>query len=166
MYQNYDTLMNDVTFKEAFANEHNRRQLENLLETLLKYPKGYLKGKLNVVYESQIRKANALEKSSRLDIQVTFDDMLLDLEAYTYLDRESVDKSTFYVMKLSASKLAIGDEYKDLKVIQYNFVDKVHTNIGPLLDNEFVLTHKDYPDIRISEDMFDIHYIRVDRFEE
>lgn len=40
MYQNYDTLMNDITFKEAFADIHNRRQLENFLETLLDYPKG------------------------------------------------------------------------------------------------------------------------------
>ena len=166
MYQNYDTLMNDITFKEAFADIHNRRQLENFLETLLDYPKGYLKDKLSVSYESQIKKANALEKNSRTDIEIAFDDIILDLEAYSYLNQESVDKSTFYVMKISASKLIRGQEYKDLKVVQYNFVDDVHANIGPLLDNQFVLTHKDYPDIRISEGMFEIHYIRIDKVRE
>lgn len=53
MQENYNTLMHDVIFKESFANEHNRRPLESLLENLLSLPKGSLHGKLTVAYESQ-----------------------------------------------------------------------------------------------------------------
>ena len=129
MQSNFNTLMHDLVFKESFANEHNRRPLESLLENLLELPKGSLHNKLTVAYESQIGKSNVNEKASRTDIVVDYDDVVMDLEAYTYLDDESIDKSTFYVMKLSASRLIRGMEYEDLKVIQYNFVDNVSVNI-------------------------------------
>ena len=67
MYQNYNTLMHDLTFKESFADIHNRRQ-QDLLENFLKLPKGSLKDKLNVSYESQIKKTSIDEKSSILFI--------------------------------------------------------------------------------------------------
>ena len=166
MYIDYDTLMNDITFKESFADPHNRKQLESLLENLLELPKGSLKNKLSVSYESLIHKNNIHEKNSRTDISVEFDDMLVDLEAYSYLDKESVYKSTFYVMKISASKLMRGSEYDLLKVVQYNFVDHVHTDIGPDVMNTFCLVHNKYPNIKIAEELFQINYIRIDKIRE
>ena len=166
MQQNYNTLMHDVVFKESFANEHNRRPLESLLENLLNLSKGSLHDKLTVAYESQIGKSNIDEKSSRTDIVIDYDDVVVDLEAYTYLDDASVDKSTFYVMKLSASRLVRGMEYEDLKVVQYNFVDHVNMNIGPDIVNEFRLVHSKYPEIRIAEDKLNINYIRIDKVRE
>ena len=59
MQSNFNTLMHDLVFKESFANEHNRRPLESLLENLLELPKGSLHDKLTVAYESQIGKQNA-----------------------------------------------------------------------------------------------------------
>lgn len=166
MQENYNTLMHDVVFKESFANEHNRRPLESLLENLLSLPKGSLHGKLTVAYESQIGKNKIDEKASRTDIVIDYDDVVLDLEAYTYLDEESVDKSTFYVMKLSASRLIRGMEYEDLKVVQYNFVDHVNVNIGPDIINQFHLVHSKYPEIRIAEDKLNVNYIRIDKVRE
>ena len=166
MQSNFNTLMHDLVFKESFANEHNRRPLESLLENLLELPKGSLHNKLTVAYESQIGKSNVNEKASRTDIVVDYDDVVMDLEAYTYLDDESIDKSTFYVMKLSASRLIRGMEYEDLKVIQYNFVDNVSVNIGPDIVNEFCLVHSKYPEIRIAEDKLNINYIRIDKVRE
>ena len=166
MQSNFNTLMHDLVFKESFANEHNRRPLESLLENLLELPKGSLHNKLTVAYESQIGKSNVNEKASRTDIVVDYDDVVMDLEAYTYLDDESIDKSTFYVMKLSASRLIRGMEYEDLKVIQYNFVDNVSVNIGPDIVNEFHLVHSKYPEIRIAEDKLNINYIRIDKVRE
>ena len=125
-----------------------------------------MKDKLNVSYENQIAKGNILEKASRTDIIIDFDDMTVDLEAYTYLDEESVNKSTFYVMKISASRLMKGMEYEPLKVVQYNFVDTVHFDVGPDIVNTFHLVHKDYPEIRIAENMFQINYVRVDKVRE
>ena len=166
MQENYNTLMHDVVFKESFANEHNRRPLESLLENLLNLSKGSLRDKLTVAYESQIGKSNIDEKSSRTDIVIDYDDVVVDLEAYTYLDDASVDKSTFYVMKLSASRLVRGMEYENLKVVQYNFVDHVNMNIGPDIVNEFRLVHSKYPEIRIAEDKLNINYIRIDKVRE
>ena len=71
MQQNYNTLMHDVVFKESFANEHNRRPLESLLENLLDLPKGSLHNKLTVAYESQIGKSNMNEKASSTDLWLT-----------------------------------------------------------------------------------------------
>ena len=51
-------------------------------------------------------------------------------------------------MKISASKLMRGSEYDPLKVVQYNFVDHVHTDIGPDVMNTFCLVHKKYPRLR------------------
>ena len=166
MQENYNTLMHDVVFKESFANEHNRRPLESLLENLLNLSKGSLHGKLTVAYESQIGKNKIDEKASRTDIVIDFDDVVVDLEAYTYLDEASVDKSTFYVMKLSASRLVRGMKYEDLKVVQYNFVDNVNVNIGPDIINQFHLVHSKYPEIRIAEDKLNINYIRIDKVRE
>ena len=166
MQSNFNTLMHDLVFKESFANEHNRRPLESLLENLLELPKGSLHNKLTVAYESQIGKSNVNEKASRTDIVVDYDDVVMDLEAYTYLHDESIDKSTFYVMKLSASRLIRGMEYEDLKVVQYNFVDNVNVNIGPDIVNEFRLVHSKYPEIRIAEDKLNINYIRIDKVRE
>ncbi len=166
MQPNYNTLMHDVVFKESFANEHNRRPLESLLENLLSLPKGSLHGKLTVAYESQVGKNKIDEKASRTDIVIDFDDVVVDLEAYTYLDEASVDKSTFYVMKLSASRLVRGMKYEDLKVVQYNFVDNVNVNIGPDNINQFHLVHSKYPEIRIAEDKLNINYIRIDKVRE
>ena len=166
MQENYNTLMHDVVFKESFANEHNRRPLESLLENLLSLPKGSLHGKLTVAYESQIGKNKIDEKASRTDIVIDYDDVVLDLEAYTYLDEASVDKSTFYVMKLSASRLVRGMKYEDLKVVQYNFVDHVNVNIGPDIINQFHLVHSKYPEIRIAEDKLNVNYIRIDKVRE
>ena len=84
MQSNFNTLMHDLVFKESFANEHNRRPLESLLENLLELPKGSLHNKLTVAYESQIGKSNVNEKASRTDIVVDYDDVVMDLEAYTY----------------------------------------------------------------------------------
>ena len=166
MQENYNTLMHDVVFKESFANEHNRRPLESLLENLLNLSKGSLHGKLTVAYESQIGKNKIDEKASRTDIVIDVDDVVVDLEAYTYSDDASVDKSTFYVMKLSASRLVRGMKYEDLKVVQYNFVDNVNVNIGPDIINQFHLVHSKYPEIRIAEDKLNINYIRINKVRE
>lgn len=82
------------------------------------------------------------------------------------VDKESVDKSTFYVMKLSAARLARGMKYEDLKVVQYNFVDNVNVNIEPDIINQFNLVHSKYPEIRISESKLNINYIRIDKVRE
>lgn len=107
MYRNNDTLMHDLIFKENFADKDNRRQLEKLLELILEYPSGYLKDKLEVHYESPLKKGNVREKNVRGDIIVEFDDTTVNIEAYTNFNMNSLDKSLYYVMRIQASKLEI-----------------------------------------------------------
>ena len=82
MKYNMESLMNDLIFKEAFANKHNRKALEFLLELFLDLPKGSLRNKLEVEYESHLEKSNIKEKSVRGDIIIKYDNVTINLEAY------------------------------------------------------------------------------------
>ena len=79
----YQTLMHDLLFKETFADPHNRRQLEFFLEQILGYETGYLHNKLDVSYESPIKKNKLKDKSIRGDIIIKFEDVVVNMEAYT-----------------------------------------------------------------------------------
>lgn len=56
MNQSVDAIMRDILFKETLASESNRELLEYLLEQLLEFPEHSLRGKLNVKYESLLKK--------------------------------------------------------------------------------------------------------------
>ena len=72
------TLMHDLLFKETFANPHNRRQLEFFLEQILGYKIGFLYDKLDVSYESPIKKNKLKDKNIRGDIVIKFDDVVVN----------------------------------------------------------------------------------------
>ena len=74
----YQTLMHDLLFKETFADPHNRRQLEFFLEQILGYETGYLHNKLDVSYESPIKKNKLKDKSVRGDIIIKFEDVVVN----------------------------------------------------------------------------------------
>ena len=74
----YQTLMHDLLFKETFADPHNRRQLEFFLEQILGYETGYLHNKLDVSYESPIKKNKLKDKSIRGDIIIKFEDVVVN----------------------------------------------------------------------------------------
>ena len=167
MYKNNDTLMHDLIFKETFADKDNRKQLEKLLELILEYPQGYLNNKLDVHYESPLKKENVHQKNVRGDIVVEFGDTTINIEAYTNFNMDSLDKSLYYVMRIHASKLDIGDGYHKLgKTIQINFVEKSRLNLGEELITNFYLTSEKNPDIKILTDKFCVKIVQIDKARE
>ena len=156
--------MHDLIFKETFADKDNRRQLEKLLELVLEYPQGYLNNKLDVHYESPLKKENVHQKNVRGDIVVEFGDTTINIEAYTNFNIDSLDKSLYYVMRIQASKLDIGDGYHKLgKTIQINFVEQSRLNLGEELITNFYLTSEKNPDIKILTDKFCVKIVQIDK---
>ena len=164
MYKNKDTLMHDLIFKETFANPDNRRQLEKLLELILEYPEGYLKNKLDVHYESPLKKENVRKKSVRGDIIAEFDDTTINIEAFTNFNLNSLDKSLYYVMRIQAKKLMIGDNYYKLgKTIQINFVDHTTLKLKDDLVANFHIAYDDDSSVKLMEKSFVVKVVQVDK---
>lgn len=158
------SLTNDVLFKETFANKNNRKQLEFLLELLLDYPPGLLKDKLEVEYESPLEKDEVSEKSVRGDIIIRFDDTTINLEAYRVFDSNSIDKSLYYVMRIQAKKLMIGDNYYKLgKTIQINFVDHTTLKLKDDLVANFHIAYDDDSSVKLMEKSFVVKVVQIDK---
>ena len=130
MNQSVDAIMRDILFKETLASESNRELLEYLLEQLLEFPEHSLRGKLNVKYESLLKKGSIRDKNVRADILIEFDNTIVDIEAYTYFNKKSLMKSFYYLIRMQSGNLEMGDDYEKLKnSFQINFVDHVHTSL-------------------------------------
>ena len=167
MHHNMESLMNDIIFKESFANKHNRKALEFLLELFLGLDKGSLSGKLKVQYESYLEKSHIREKSSRGDIVIEYENMTINLEAYTRFDDSSLNKSMYYVMKIYVGFLQVGDFYKDIgKVIQINFVDNATMTLGDEAITSFYLTSEHDPSVKLIPDKFCIKIVQIDKIRE
>ena len=162
-----DTLMNDLLFKETFANPDNRRQLEFLLEQILEYPKGYLHNKLEVEYESPLEKNYLNQKSVRGDIIVEFEDSTINIETYTVFDHHAVDKSLYYIMRIEANKLEVGEHYYELgKTIQINFVENSQLDLGEEIIENFYITSEHNPNIKLGKDRFCVKVLQIDKARE
>ena len=167
MYHNQESLMNDIIFKESFANQHNRKVLEVLLEMFLGLDKGSLSGKLKVQYESYLEKSHIHEKSSRGDIVIECEDMTINLEAYTRFDDNSLNKSMYYVMKIYVGYLHVGDFYQDVgKTIQINFVDKATMELGNEAITSFYLTSEYDTNVKLIPEKFCIKIVQIDKIRE
>ena len=163
----YQTLMHDLLFKETFADPHNRRQLEFFLEQILGYETGYLHNKLDVSYESPIKKNKLKDKSVRGDIIIKFEDVVVNMEAYTNFDGSSIDKSIYYIMRIRASKLKVGEDYHELgKTIQINFVENAHLGLGDELVYDFHLACDAIPEVKLLENSFCVKIVQIDKARE
>ena len=161
------TLMHDLLFKETFANPHNRRQLEFFLEQILGYKTGFLYDKLDVSYESPIKKNKLKDKNIRGDIVIKFDDVVVNLEAYTNFNGSSIDKSIYYIMKIHTSKLKIGQDYHEIgKTIQINFVENAHLGLKEKLVYDFHLACDEIPEVKLLEDSFCVKIVQIDKARE
>ena len=127
----FNSLTNDLLFKEALGNPHNRCVLEHLLEAYFDYPDGFLNGKLAVNYESHLDKTRLNDKSLRGDLTIIVDNSLfVNLEMYSTFTKDSLRKSKSYIMRIYSTQLNRGDNYNKLKkVTQINFVDNVKIKI-------------------------------------
>ena len=164
MRNNTQTLMHDLLFKETFADPHNRRQLEFFLEQILGYKTGFLYDKLDVSYESPIKKNKLKDKSIRGDIVIKFDDAVVNLEAFTNFNGSSIDKSIYYIMKIHTSKLKIGQDYHEIgKTIQINFVENAHLGLKEKLVYDFHIACDEMPEVKLLKDSFCVKIVQIDK---
>ena len=167
MRNNTQTLMHDLLFKETFADPHNRRQLEFFLEQILGYKTGFLHNKLDVSYESPIKKNKLKDKSIRGDIVIKFDDAVVNLEAFTNFNGSSIDKSIYYIMKIHTSKLKIGQDYHEIgKTIQINFVENAHLGLKEKLVYDFHIACDEMPEVKLLKASFCVKIVQIDKARE
>ena len=79
----------------------------------------------------------------------------------------SLDKSLYYVMRIQASKLNIGDGYHKLgKTIQINFVENSKLDLDNELVTNFYLTSEKNPNTKILTDKFCVKIVQIDKARE
>ncbi len=125
------SLTDDLLFKEIFGSNKNKRYLEALLESYFNFKDGYLKNKLTISQEFILDKDRYLDKSSRTDLLVYFDDMIVNIEMYKVFNEEAYKKSNYYIMRIQTNQIKIGDSYNIYnKITQINFLGKDDININ------------------------------------
>ena len=158
------SLMHDLLFKEVFANKHNRKQLVHLLEIFLECKLSYDIDELKVTYESPLVKERNNQKSIRGDVMVEYKDTTINIECYKNFDQNSVNKSGYYVMRIHANKLEVGDGYHKLgKTVQINFVENCSLDLGDTLVSDFHIACDWKPSVKLFPEDFCIKIVQVDK---
>ncbi len=158
-------LSDDLLFKEAFAHPDNRNILIYFLSCFTDFTKEYLESvEIRVEYESVLAKTKSNDRSVRGDVIIKFDGHIINLEAYSSFDRNSFDKSMYYIMRIFSTRTNRGKKsYKKLeKVIQINIVDDVTPKdlIEKMVEN--TMSVKDAKNNEIYSNIFQIKYYRLD----
>ena len=158
------SLSNDLLFKEAFAHPDNLDILIYFLSCFTDFTKEYLESvDIKVEYESVLTKTKSNDRSVRGDVIIKFDGHIINLEAYSSFDRNSFDKSMYYIMRIFSTRANRGKKsYKKLeKVIQINIVDDVIPKdlIEKMVENTMLV--KDAKNNEIYSEIFQIKYLHL-----
>ncbi len=155
-------LTDDLLFKETLGLSKNVKFLEYFLEIYFNHQFGYLKDKLEVFYESPIEKSRYDDRGFRNDLRVIIDKKIIcNIEMYSSFNKESLQKSKSYIMRIYSTQLDIGDELSNIKkVTQINFVDDISNDVKVLIDEEIKKTLY-LGDERTSEDL-NLDIVRLD----
>ena len=123
-------LANDLLFKETLTSFDNREALIDLIVNFTNYKKEELKN-LTIFYESILTKTKINDKSLRGDILIEFGNNKINLESYSYFDKNSFNKSLTYIMRIASTSLDRGRKnYRNMdKVLGINFALKVEKEL-------------------------------------
>ena len=158
------SLMHDLLFKEVFASPDNRRQLIHLLELILDCKLDNVKDELKVTYESPLSKDKNDQKSVRGDVIIKYGDTTINLECYSNFDQNSINKSGYYVMRIHASKLEVGDGYHKLgKTVQINFVEKCPLDLEDVIVSDFHIACDWKPSVKWFPEDFCVKIVQIDK---
>lgn len=143
-------LTNDILFKDTYGNPRNIRLLESFIESKYKYPKGYLKDKLEVQYEVPLKKDKYKNKNIRGDLIVIVDKkLILNIEVYNHFNIRALRKSYTYVMRIYSTQLDNGESYKKAKKVeQINITNKTSENLKDI-DREYYFGPREYADVKM-----------------
>ncbi len=163
--EEFISLSDDLLFKETFAHPDNRNKLIYFLSCFTEFKEEYLKKvNIEVEYESVLTKAKNKDKNLRGDVIIKFDKYIINLEAYSLFDRDSLNKSMSYIMRIFSTQLDRGRDYNTLEsVIQINIVDKVTPKelVNEEIKSEILLMDRESKKEMLSE-LFQIKYLRLD----
>ena len=152
----YVPLSYDYMFKHIFGTEKNIKFANYLVKTL------NLGGKVIRVHKGEeIDKISYENKTYKTDVILELEDMsVINMEAYRYLTKEGLIKSSQYICRLYSHDLNIKDKYSKVRRFnQINIVKKNYiTNPGY---KEYVLTSKEGEPI--IEDMLKMYIITLDQ---
>lgn len=117
----------DVIFKRLFADEENLDLLHDLLASLLEIPHDSI---TNIVVQNpEIMPDSISGKFSRMDLKLTVNDSLVNVEMQIKDEPDFRDRVLFYWAKLYSGDLKSGDEYGDLRqsisinIVNFNMFD-------------------------------------------
>ena len=99
----------DVIFKRLFADEDNLDLLHDFLSSLLEIPHDSI---TNIVVQNpEIMPESISGKFSRMDLKLTVNDSLVNVEMQIKDEPDFRDRVLFYWAKLYSGDLKSGDEY-------------------------------------------------------
>ena len=157
-------LNEDLIFKEAMCHIDNRDKLVHFLELTTNLRKEVISNHLRVQYESILNKSKYQDKSFRGDVIIEFDGYKINLESYSYFDRNSLEKSISYVMRIFSTQLKRGKDYNTLEsVIQINLVDNMEINKPEETVSEYYITNSKDINDKLLPDKFKIKFYRLDK---
>lgn len=117
----------DVIFKRLFADEDNLDLLHDFLSSLLEIPHDSI---TNIVVQNpEIMPESISGKFSRMDLKLTVNDSLVNVEMQIKDEPDFRDRVLFYWAKLYSGDLKSGDEYGDLRqsisinIMNFNMFD-------------------------------------------
>ena len=118
----YVKLKLDVVFKSMFGDEKNEDALTNLISRLLEIPRESIR---QIVLENvELTPETFEEKFSRVDLKMTVDDRVVNVEIQVRNQDCFVERSLYYWSKIYTSKLKSGEGYDNLKeTVCINIVD-------------------------------------------
>ena len=162
------SLKDDLLFKEAFTHADNRHILIDYLSTIAEFDKDYLNNvKMIIEYESVLSKTKSKDKNMRGDVIIRFDNYIINLEAYSYFDTSSFDKSTSYVMRIFSTQLDRGSDYNLLEgIIQINLIDNVKIPFTNEIKSSYYITNSEDINDKKLADKFVMKYYRLDKARE
>ena len=132
------SLSDDLLFKEAMTHIDNWDILIDFLATMTDFKKEYLEStKIEVAYESVLKKTKYTDKNFKSDVIIKFDNYEINLECYSRFNDRWFNKSTSYIMRIFSTQMNKGKKDYDLLegIIQINLIDNVK---GELTQNEIV----------------------------
>lgn len=162
---NFYALRYDIMFKFIFGYKENVHYTEWLLENLYHFPKGFLKGKLEVKNSLVLDKTSLEGHGLEADIVIERKDngQIWNLEIYANgFDNEKQEKSYSYITTLFGTQLKIGEEYiNNRRHEQINFIiDKNYPS------GNFFMNSPEYNNLEFHKNGINIRVINIDRYKE
>ena len=151
----FSPLYDDRCFNHVFSKEEFALDFINaLFDTKYKHEDVILRSE-DVLPETEYN-----DKRLRCDIVAEFNDFILNLEAYTVLGKDDVNKSKSYAFRIYGTQIKIGSQYLPKKVIQVNICGKMAGDIG---FSKYGLLDIDKKAFGILDDDFIIYFINLDK---